>query len=362
MKKDNSLSLIVCNGHSLNRAFLHSSLLYLCGMLVTLPLSLLLERLLPMIDRGDWFVLPPVLFFLFIIADCLFSVHKIRLTKDSLLLTWCGIPVKSISLDELRLLCAVGNEQYDLLCLTCHSPDELAQMEEADMLRNYFSKDELPFLKQKADYRDSFARKQALRLSQKPFLLLRNEKTLFLRMDPLLLQQIRALYPELPYRNYTDCKKYTIPYYGSKSYRLCMQSFTTHYSPELTASSIEFYRGTVVKRTVPLSTIQAIVRVDIFMAESKTSPHHLPLLFLSNLSVKEMAEKSTFSHKSNPMKAYKYAHDQAKRWRIDTPDCCNLPCTEDTIAHLKVHCPNAQWLDISEHWLADSPCVKVCNR
>lgn len=355
MKKNHTLSHFVCHFYGFDRAFLCCSLLFLCTILLMFPLSALLKKLFPLIDTDIWFILSAVPFVLYYVGNILFAFYKAEFTEDRLILSWCGVRLKTIATEDLRLLCTVGDEFYDFLCLTCHTPQDLAQAEESDMVRSFITKDEVPFLKRKANYPDILARKRLLRLSKQPLLLLRKEKALCIPMDLILLQQIRELYPQLPYKNYSERKRYSKPYYGSKKYQLCLEAIHAYYTPEFTDDSIALYRGANVKRTIPLSTVQSIVRVDLFIANRRNGPNYLPLLFLSKLSIEEMAQKSKYFHASASYKAYKYAYSHAKYWTITTPDCCNLPCTEAVIDQLKVLCPNAQWLDFSDTWLSDSP-------
>ncbi len=348
MKKDHTLSLrVVCEQYPY-MLLMYSWIILPLVALIMAPISLLFVRWFPATRRQEWLVAACVLFLLYFIGNGIFLLHKVHLSKDKVILTWCGIRMKVLDSSELRLLCAVGNEWGNHLCLTCHGVEELAQMEERGMLRNWITRHEVLFAKERADYMDSFARKQLLRQAKKSFLILRKDKTIYLPMRTELLFQLKEMYPDLPYKNYTQCPKYKQKDYSAKREILSVYGLTPYFRTEITEEAILYYSGKKIVRTVPLSTVRSIVRIDIFMISRNISSYYLPLLFLSALSLEKMADRSDFSHDSLFLRAYNYALDQGKQWRISTPNCCNLPCTEETVIRLKESCPHARWLDLSD--------------
>ena len=355
MNKENSLSIRVFNDHFLGRYLPFMIPIFLLIILLWIPLFSLVENQFHNSEmKGLFEILPAILFFVFYFGTIPLLFHKVQLAKDHIRLSWCGILLKEIPADSLKLLCTVGDERWDQLCLTCHIPEELASMEEVELGKHFLTKHDVPFLKRKANYQEDFARRHLLRLNKKLLQWKRKENTLFLPMDPIVLQQLRELYPSLPYKNYTICKKFTNNRYWSSKYAPYFRPFITLYRSEFTEDSVVFRSDKKIKRTVPLSSVRSIIRVDIFMDHNRQYTHHTPVLFLSELALEELAEKSTLSHKSPRLRAYKFAHTQVKHWRISTPRCCNLHCTEEAVSQLQVKCPHAQWLDLSDTWLSDS--------
>lgn len=327
--------------------------------IIMFPLSLLLTWWFPTVDRAVWIGAPCYLYMLFGLAHVIFQCHRILLSKDRILITWCGIRFKSIRPEDLKLLCAVGDEWNDRLCLSCYTTEELARMEEASMQRNWITRHEIPFLKRQPNHENRLARKHLLRSGKKAFLILQKKKIVFLPMRMDVLEQLRGLYPRLPYKNYTECKKYRENLYGDKDERLSAYSEDPFFHPEIWEDRILYYSGKTVKRIVPLTQIRSVVRIDLFMVQHRHAPHHMPLLFLSDLSIEQMSERSRLHQGSTALRAYCYAYDRGMRWRITSPDCCNLPCTEEMIHQLQELCPNVQWLDLSDRWLTDSPCASA---
>ncbi len=348
MKKEHTLSLRAVSRLYPNTVLQYSWIILPLGLLILVPLLILFKRWFPLNAGPGLFAAVVGLFSLYIVGNCVFIVHKVHLSKDKVLLTWCGIRMKVLEPSGLRLLCAVGNEWGNYLCLTCYRVEELAQMEEKVRLRNWITRHEVPFAKKRADYQDSYARKHLLRQAKKSFQLFRREKTIFLPMRTERLLQLQEMYPHLSYRNYTQCSGYKPGDPYSRRDILSIYGLTPWFRTEITEDAILYYSGKKAVRTVPLSTVRSIVRIDIFMASRHIPSSHLPMLFLSTLSLEEMGERSRLAHDSLSLRAYHYAEDQGKHWRISTPNCCNLPCNEITLAKLKERCPDAQWLDLSD--------------
>ena len=135
-------------------------------------------------------------------ASAIFVLHS-HPTENMVVLSWLCIPLRRLSVDTLQLFCAVGNEREDVLCLTSRTIEEMALLEEKHLLRNYFTKYNVPFLKKYADWQDAFAKKYLNRIRISPLGIFRDKKTLFMPMDPVTQLQIHKLYPQLPYKNYT---------------------------------------------------------------------------------------------------------------------------------------------------------------
>jgi hypothetical protein len=242
----------------------------------------------------------------------------------------------------------VGNEREDALCLTTRTIEEMAQLEEKHLLRNYFTKYDVPFIKKKADWQDALAKKYLMRMWRRPFGIFRDQTTILWQMDPVVQHQIRKLYPQLPYKNYTCITgKQATPYFD-KTKAPCFWMPMEPCSVAIQEDVIVLYTKKEEKRRFLLRDIKTIVRVDVF-GQSKHFPHHLPLLFLSVHSLADaMQEDAT---EEQLFQAYQTATREALRWTVKKDDCCNLPYTPELVAHLHALCPDAQWIDLSDGWL-----------
>ena len=334
-----------------------ASIMY-CGlicygsMLVWIMLLNPLKHFFSMMN--DWLtVLPGLLVFSLEVLHLLSAFYTATLTKDMVIISWMHIPLRKIPVDTLRLVCAVGNEQEDALCLTTRSVAEMAQLEEKLLLRNYFTKYDVPFIKKKADWQDALARKYLLRMWGRSFGIFRDKTTLFIPMDAVVQHQIRKLYPQLPYKNYTCITGKQGTPYLDKTKAPCLAMPLENLSVDVQEDAIVLYTKKEEKRRFLLRDVKTIVRVDVFWPSNKYFPHHCPLLFLSAHSLLDaiqegMAEERLFQ-------VYQTAAKEAKRWTVKKDDCCNLPCTPEIVSRLRALCPDAQWIDISEGWLNNTP-------
>ena len=359
MKDDRApLTMRVYNANP--RGFAYLCIAYPIFQILFIPIVLFLAKTFPNLKYADFLPgLPAFVFFALILIHCLFSFHKVHLSSDHITLSWLGIPLQTVPSEQLRFLYAVGDERWDQLCLTCLTTDELAAQEEISLSKNFFSKHDLPYLKQKPDYISTLARKHLLRLRNRAFLLICKNGTLFLPMDLILLEQIRTLYPTLPYKNFTECKNCNSLSLRSNQYAPTF-STTVHYcTPEIKDDAIVYKELKRTIATFPLHSVKTIARVDIFGEHSRYRPHHTAVLLLSTLTLEEMIENSPLADGSAELRAYAFAYKQAKSWQYKSTDCCNLYYTQQTLNHLRTHCPTAQHLDLSSCWLTDQEPLSV---
>jgi len=354
---DESTSTLKTHGFGLSGvSIFYISIIYIVSMWVWLLLLIPLAHFFSPIKDNDWIVAFPCLLILaLMMLHLLSSFYTVTLTEGMVVLSWLHIPLRRIPVDTLRLFCAVGNEREDALCLTTHTIEDMALLEEQHLLRNFFTKYDVPFLKKKADWQDTLAKRYLNRMRRSPRGIFRDKKTLFMTMDPVAQHQIHKLYTHLPYKNYTDITGYKTNPYFDNTKAPCLWMPTAPCSVEVREDAVVLYTKKEEKRRIPLRNIKTIVRVDIFRSYNKHFPHHLPVLFLSVRSVEEMSREVVKSEDNQLLQVYRYATKEAMRWSVKKDDCCNLPYTPELVSRLQALCPDAQWVDISNGWIFDTP-------
>lgn len=332
------------------------SIIYIASMWARLLLLIPLTHFFPLIKNNDWIIaLPCLLVFGLLVLHLLSSFYTVTLTEKTVILSWLRIPLRRLSVDALQLFCAVGNEREDVLCLTSRTIEDMALLEEKHLLRNYFTKYDVPLLKKKADWQDALAKKYLNRIRRSPLGIFRDEMTLFMTMDPVVQHQVHNLYTQLPYKNYTGITAYKVDAFFDKTKAPCFWMPIDPCSVEIHEDAVVLYTKKEMKRRILLQDIKSIVRVDIFRSYDKHYPHHLPVLFLSVRSLEEISEKAATSEDNQLLQVYQYATKEAMRWSVKRDDCCNLPYTPEIMSHLHTLCRDAKWVDISDGWISDTP-------
>lgn len=331
------------------------SIIYIVSMWVWLLLLIPLAHFFPLVKNNDWIVaLPCLLILALLVLHLLSAFYTVTLTKNMVILSWLHIPLRKIPVDTLRLFCAVGNEREDVLCLTSRTIEDMALLEENHLLRNYFTKYDVPLLKKKADWQDALARKYLNRMRRSPLGIFRDKKTLFMTMDPVAQHQIHKLYAHISYKNYTGISGYKATPFFDKTTAPCFWMPIEPCSVKIQEDAVILYTQKEEKRRFLLRDIKTIVRVDIFRSYDKHFPHHLPVLFLSVRSLEEMTQRGDSSDDKQLLQVYRYAEKEAMRWSVKKDDCFNLLYTPEFVLHLHALCPDAQWVDISEGWLSNT--------
>ena len=355
--RSHNTSILKTRGFGLSGvSVFYISIIYIASLWAGLLLLIPLTHFFPLIKDKDWIVaLPCLLVFALLVLHLLSSFYTVTLTENVVVLCWLCIPLRRVSADTLQLFCAVGNEREDVLCLTSRTIEDMALLEERHLLRNYFTKYDVPLLKKKADWQDALAKKYLNRMRRSPLGIFRDRMTLFMTMDPVVQQQIHDLYKQLPYKNYTGITSNKVNAFFDKTKAPCLWMPIDLCSVEIQEDAVVLYTKKEIKRRIHLRDIKTIVRVDIFRSYDKHFPHHLPVLFLSVRSMQEISEKAATSEDNQLLQVYRYASKEAAHWSVKRDDCCNLPYTLEIVSRLHVLCRNAQWVDISDDWMSDTP-------
>lgn len=356
MKTESASSLNVRGFGLSGVSVFYISIIYIAAMWVCLLLLIPLAHFFPLIKNHDLIAMIPCLLILaLLVLHLLSAFYTVTLTQNMVILSWLRIPLRKISVNTLRLFCAVGNEREDVLCLSSRTVEDMALLEEKHLLRNYFTKYDVPILKKKADWQDVLAKKFLNRMRRSPLGIFRDKKTLFISMDPVVQHQIQKLYPHLPYKNYTGITGCKATPFGSKTSAPQFWMPAEPCSVEIQEDAVVLYTKKEKKRRILLQDVKTIVRVDIFRPYDKFFPHHLPVLFLSVRSLEEITQREGSSDDNPLLQVYRYAVKEAMRWSAKKDDCCNLPYTPEIVSRIHALCPDAQWIDISDCWISDTP-------
>ena len=350
-------------GHSISGIYLaYLSFIYIGIMFAFILLLIPLTSLFPNLKEQAWLgMVPTILILLMLIFHEMFCFYSVHFYSDKIILKWLGIPLETIPLSEFKLLCAVGNDREDVLCISRYSLEEIASMNEQKLLRSSFTKDEVPFRKRKANWKASFAKEYLLRSRRNPFGIFRKKSFVMFDMRPSLQYALRKMLPQIPYKNLTDVHTLHISRFSeipkNEVVRFGSQMYNHYFYMKRDGIHIETAKKDI--SFIPAEQIKTAVRVDFFMGYSKYYPHHFPLLFITTMSAKELADlpfaKLRMNKADDPtLLIMNAAHYLAFRWSPKKKDFCVIPLTKQNLDTLRAICPNAQILENASDWIFDS--------
>lgn len=359
--KDANVSRLKIRGFGLSDAAINYGVfLFLAAQFALILVMVPLVRFFPAMGNSMWLmILPygliPTLFVLYLLA----SFYTVILDPEQIVLTWMGIPVRRIPVSQIRLFCAIGDNREDILCLTARSLDELASRREAKLLRCYFTKYEVPLRKRNANWRESFAREYLNALRKHPFGIFQDPRTIMMPMQAPIQYLIYNLYPEIPYKNYTDM---TACHSIKENIAPCFPLQLQEYRVDLREDGIRVSAGKKQRFCIRAQDIKTVVRVDVFTSYAKFFPHHLPILFITKMTEEELAAKAPKNLRGSnadllpncqTMLAQAYATDLSMRWTARKTDSCTLHLTETNVNRVRTLYPHAHWIDLSDSWTKD---------
>lgn len=266
-----------------------------------------------------------------------------------------GRVIQQLSISDFKMLCAVGNDREQYLCLSVWNVEELAERREKILQRGHFTRQDLPFMKKNPDWQERFAREYLLN----PKEMLRNSPILWLTFDPVVVVYLRRLYPQLPYvdlRNRmmgraTVMPSNQIPLTGGY-YRMDEEGI--HILGEL---------GKRELRCIPAERIKTILRVDRFVSVSKSEPVYGCYLVASELHLEELAYRGKRKGgqkwkrkiidelpEAEEMYAAEFHFSGLFTWNWRTATDCHISYTPEKEILLRQLYPHAQWVDYSKQW------------
>lgn len=341
-------------------------LIYMAAMLVLVLVLGLLVHFVPALKAYDrLLMIPGILVLAVLLGHFLAGLYTVDLKQEAITVRWCGIAVRRLPVSELRLFCAFGNEREDVLCFSCRSVEEMAQLQEERLLRSLLHKYEVPFRKRRADHQAVFAREYLCHLRNGPFGAIKDRDPIMLQMRPEVQYLIRHMYPQLPYRNLTTV---TSCYASGSGFEkedraVCGLPPFCAYAVALEPDGIHLFEKTREVSFIPAREIRSAIRVDVFRGYDKYHPHHMPLLFISGSTVEELSGQASSDTlrkvgaeipDRQALLAMMVATDRAQRWRVRHKGCCVLHHTQKNEQKLRTLYPDIDIDDIAANWICDA--------
>lgn len=339
------------------------AVLYLAGMWLAVLIGDLINYFYPGVTTLYFLLMIQLVMLLVVVSAIVLSAfYRASLGPDGLTLTRMGIFVRTIPASQLRLLCMVGNEREDVLCLSTWSIEELAQLEERKMLKNALTRHDVALFKRRGDWQDCFARNYLNRLRRSPLRIRKNKGVILLNADPTLQFLLHTMYPQLPYRNYTGVTAHYRMYERERNVP-CFTLQESEYSIHPQQDGIHIRTKKEERWSLPAEQIRTIVRVDRFGSYEKFYPHHMPILIITSLSAEELASRTPENlfgaetagfPNAEELLAQAYCRRQVNRWTIKNTQMCPMHGTDSNAETLRSLYPHARWIDLSANWLENS--------
>ena len=223
------------------------------------------------------------------------------------------------------------------------------------MQKGIFSRQDLPFLKQKPHWQERLAKECLLRPKGLPL----RSPVLWIPFDPVTVIFLRQLYPQLPYVDLRSRMLGKISLqppdqipFGVERFRIDEEGI--HILTELRKTEVRCFRAEQIK---------TILRVDKFAGMSRTEPTYSNYLVISELSMEDLAAKNRRKAggrwkkriidqlpEAEEMYAAEFYFSGLWVWNSKTATGVPLNYTPETETLLRTLYPHAQWVDYSDKW------------
>lgn len=367
MQKSNSNS-IKSRGFVLSSgAIIHAYFVSLGTSFGFIILGIPLMHFFPVLKNYGGFIvmIPMLLVVLLMLLYILVLFCTVVFEPDIITLKFFGITIRKIPVSKFKTFCAVGNEKEDVLCLSPYSIDEMADMEEKRLLRSFYYKHNVPFRKRKESWKIDFVRDFLNRIRRSFFGAFKDKNIVMFEIHSALQYSLRQMYPQLPYVNCTVKTSYyeTRLDRARENEAVCYTLAPDLYMVQIEPDGIHISTKKKEVTFIPAQQIKTAVRVDIFREYEKFNPHHAALLYISNMSEKELAEhpKSKgygdfiLSESDNrALMAMTAATHLAFRWTYKNKNSCVIHLTKKNLEAVQTLYPHVQFNDISSCWLNNS--------
>lgn len=305
-------------------------------------------------DHAEWLLL--VFFILILLLPLVFAHETVHLDKKKIRVCLFGLTVRAIPTEELRILCAVGNNSVSTLCLSAHSYEEAVELQAARMQRSALRRGELPFADRDKLVQEYF--KRFLRFAFGPFA---ERKTVFLPMDTALLHLLRELYPQLPYHQLAELPRPEKVLCVDEDRAVAFDlSLLSPYTVTLSEEGIALSCSKKALFTIPAQSIRTVMFLDRFFEQSRYHPRRRPVIFVSTETVAELAakvKKPVFGLApetlSPALLAEFHAKDYLLKWSRKDQTCCYLLRSDSNASAVQRLYPGAQLIDCSAEWRKD---------
>ena len=307
----------------------------------------------------DWLPLLPCLLGLVVLPLCILK-QRVIAEPEGVCVTHYGKSCWGMAVSQLQFIALVGDDRDVFLCLSGYTIDELAEKREQQLLKNWLSKDEVPLRKRKVGWRETFAKEYLLKMSVwNIFALWRPNGLIFLPPDTMLLALLRKVYPKLPYYHLSTNGRSPMRMYDDTHVPVWLSDYKVCFEPcgiRVTAKNKSVW-------TMPKEQICTIVCME-FYRQWKNGVLYEPIMMISNLSVEELAEsapKVLFEAETQRVGleqeqlAVAYCKKRFERWSPENRWMCPVLDTEKNRKQLRELYPHAQWIDLSDRWMNNSP-------
>lgn len=280
----------------------------------------------------------------------------VHLTEESVRLTCLGIAICTIPWTDVRLICGVGTESDQCLCLSRLGAEETATLREEKLRKSVITKDEAVFLKRAPDWQNRFVRDYLNNCRSRPYAYLRDKNRIWIAYDPNTLLACRALCPHGAYRNLLV--RSPIPAAGEQpDLVVTLQLQKYEYRFRFADDGVHVIHGKQEDWVMKADEIRTVACVHRFTADSKYTRNHTVCLVAATLTVGQLAAAERAHLRGGRRDLMALLHDREEllaatrclretaRWRRTHRDFCPVYDTPKNRAALRDLCPNARWID-----------------
>ena len=337
---------------------LRLSLLYFSLYMGSALMIPVLVHFFPSLAESGWItVIPAAAVIITFCAYLLTCNYTVILEPEQITVRWFGKKVRSFPVSEMKCFCSFGNGQEDALCFSRLSLSEIADIQEARLLKSWLKKPGVPFRKQKLHYQEDFAREYLNHLRDS-VLPLACKDVILLPMQPELQCLLSQMYPQLPYRNLTGIDRIYAPKGGifKVDEAICYGLQRYRYFVKMEHEGIRIYNKKGDVSFLPANALKTAVRADIFKPYERYNPHHIPLLLICCHTQEELAAMAKcpygeIENASVELLALITAKEKILHWKHTDITCCAMLYTEETLQNLLRLYPDISINTISEHWM-----------
>ena len=332
---------------------LHISVLYMACTALFVIILIIPAQFFPDLVHEGWFLVWYILWMIgMLLPFIVVTLCKIHVSSNEVNVTVAGTVMRTIPASRLQLIALAGNDQEDVLCLSTLTMAELAQKEEQTLLKNYFTKYDVPLRKGNQNWEAAFAKDYFNRLRRIVFGVFFNKDVILLPAHPSLQYLLQNMHPQLPYYNFTENKS---------AYPFIIVDNTVPNFPRcvlhIKEDGIHISSNKTELWYMPATHIRTIVRVERFTGYALRFWYFTPVFIVSCLTLEELAQSAPSqiygiakSQQPNHIALFAahYCLQQLPRWTRKQQNFCPMHATPENEALLRKSYPQAQWVDLSE--------------
>ena len=284
--------------------------------------------------------------------------YAIEVCSEEIQICLLGNVIQKIPFSAFKLLCAVGNDRTQDLCLSTWGVEELVHHQEEVLRKGMFSRHDLPFRKRNAGWQEQFVKEYLMKPKWNLLKLHTHTPILWISFEPVTVIYLRQLFPQIPYLDLRD----TFAERSAPVYPDGMPFSDKQFHHKIDAQGLYLLKGEQTLRSFSKEEIKTILRLDRFTSYSKLEPNHGKYLAISELCANELAalgrEKVRPHWKCRlidllPQAQEIYAIEYCARsipWNPRKDEYCILDYTEKKAQQLRQLFPDVRWIDISNQW------------